>query len=93
MTTTFSPASIFRSRLALILNLLGVAAPIFVSSAAPMGQDKFTAGSGKWSDGLNWSLGRVPTSSDNCILPMNSTVKSDTVTSDLGGVCANFEMG
>jgi fibronectin-binding autotransporter adhesin len=51
-------------------------------------QDTFTAGSGLWSQPNNWSLNRPPMSSDDCVLPANSAV-----TSDSAGLCANFTLG
>ncbi len=54
-------------------------------TAPLLAQDTFTAGTGNWSVGTNWSLQRPPTRTDDCILPMNSVV-----TSDLAGECANF---
>jgi hypothetical protein len=57
-----------------------LAAPLFA-------QDTFTAGSGLWSQPNNWSLNRLPTSSDDCLLPANSAV-----TGDAGGSCANFTL-
>ena len=62
------------------LVLACLVAPLFA-------QDTFTAGSGLWSQPNNWSLNRLPTSSDDCLLPANSAVSGDT-----GGSCANFTL-
>jgi hypothetical protein len=60
---------------------------MFCSTAPLFAQDEFIAKAGVWSQPLNWSLGRLPTSSDDCLIPNNSTV-----TGDAGVECANFTM-
>jgi len=63
-----------------LLAVLGLCPQVFA-------QDTFT-GSGNWSNGANWSLGRPPQRTDNCVIP-----SSAMVTSDLAGECLNITIG
>ncbi len=50
--------------------------------------DTFIAGSGNWSVPGNWSLGQLPLSSNDCVIPGGSAVTADT-----GGACNNLSVG
>ena len=88
MTSGISFESFARSALAVALYSAGVSVLVCLLNAASLGQDTFTAGSGLWSTTTNWSLGRLPMSSDNCVIPGGSTV-----TADAGGECLNLTIG
>jgi len=63
-----------------VLFLACLAAPLFA-------QDVFIAGTGSWSQPTAWSYDRLPTQSDDCVIPANSNV-----TGDAGVECNNFSM-
>jgi len=88
MTSGISLDSFAKSVLAVVLNSAVISVLVCLGSTPCLGQDTFTAGSGLWSKPANWSLGRLPMSSDNCVIPGGSTV-----TADAGGTCLNLRIG
>jgi hypothetical protein len=50
-------------------------------------QDVFIAGTGPWSQPTAWSYGRLPTRSDDCVIPTSSNVSGDA-----GVECKNFSI-
>lgn len=65
----------------LIIAFAGLLFEITPASA----QDTFIGGNGAWSQTNNWSLGRLPGSGDDCIIPSSSSP-----TDDAAGTCHNI---
>lgn len=72
------------NRSLLTIFFIGFSALALVQASA---QDTWVGGNGNWSRTSNWSLGRLPTSSDNCVIPGSSSP-----TDDAAGICLNFSM-
>ena len=75
--------------LALLSNLFAISVLAGVGATPVLAQtDTFISSSGFWSEDENWSLDALPGQGNDCAL-----LPSPVVTSNLGGVCANFTLG
>jgi hypothetical protein len=84
-TFSLKGASLLRP---LFLILLAVLAFVGLSTTPALAQtDTFSAGTGNWGRDANWSLGKQPISSNDCVIPSGSVV-----TGDAAGTCNNFSL-